>query len=91
VEYTINLNLCSTRSGGVSVTGASGGYATIGSGAEVDRVWDGGQDCINCPKGGSIKFKAIDGNPWGNGAWGAKDVNVFGCTKVPRWRQPDQH
>ena len=62
------------------MTGASGGYGKIGSGAD-DRIADWGQDCVDCPKGGSIKFKAFDGDPWGAGNWGAQAVAVYGCTK----------
>jgi hypothetical protein len=51
----------------VSVTGSSGGIGYIASGAETERTTDWGIDCVDCPKGGSIKFKAVDGFPWGTG------------------------
>ena len=36
---------------------------------------------MDCPKGGSVKFKAVDGKPWGNGDWGVESIKLFGCTK----------
>jgi hypothetical protein len=45
--YTISNN---SRSGGVAVTGSSGGYGLIGSGAVQNRVADWGDDCVDCPK-----------------------------------------
>jgi hypothetical protein len=54
-----------SRSGGVTVTGASGGYGLIKSGAQQHRIADWGDDCLDCPKGGSIRFKATDGNLFG--------------------------
>ena len=71
----------SGRSGGVAVTGSSGGTGYIASGAEQTRQTDWGIDCVDCPKGGSLKFKAVDGKPWGNGDWGVESIKLFGCTK----------
>jgi hypothetical protein len=70
-----------TRSGGVAVTGSVGGYGTIKSGELQSRTADWGVHCEDCPKGGSIQFKAIDGNTFGDKAWGVEDIEVFGCLK----------
>jgi hypothetical protein len=71
----------SSRSGGVSITGSSGGTGFLASGAEQYRTVDWGNDCVDCPKGTSIKFKAVDGKPWGDGTWGVDDITLHGCTK----------
>jgi hypothetical protein len=73
------------RSRAVSLTGSLGGQATVGydhNGAEQRKMTaDYGADCLDCPKGGSIKFSAVDGDPFGKGNWGASNVRIWGCTK----------
>jgi len=72
----------SSRSGGVAVTGSNGGTGMVGSGAEQQRDVDWGNDCVDCPKGGAIKFSAIDGNLGDSpGSWSVQDIEVWGCTK----------
>lgn len=78
-EYLENQ---ASRSGGVAVTGATGGYGLIRGGQQQTRDTDWGKDCEDCPKGGSITFTAIDGMPFGNASWGVDNIIVYGCTKT---------
>jgi hypothetical protein len=49
VDWTYTHDEAS-RSGGVAVTGSSGGYETIKSGAVQIRNASWGRECVNCPK-----------------------------------------